>query len=172
MFIREKGLLGGVSTEAKGIIESHKTWQTYKEGDLIFKEGEEAGHLYMLDDGKVDLLVGKQQETRFLAYYPGEVFGWSALLRPHRYLSTARCMTQSAVSRISIEAIRRILEGLPRGRHPDLPEPGRYPGQEIDRGVPGSAGGAQAGDLWWVGVDLGLLEFGQIQNYAFPRRTP
>ncbi len=113
MFIREKGLLGGVSTEAKGIIESHKTWQTYKEGDLIFKEGEEAGHLYMLDDGKVDLLVGKQQETRFLAYYPGEVFGWSALLRPHRYLSTARCMTQSAVSRISIEAIRRILKDYP-----------------------------------------------------------
>ncbi len=113
MFIREKGLLGGVSTEAKGIIESHKTWQTYKEGDLIFKEGEEAGHLYMLDDGKVDLLVGKPQETRFLAYYPGEVFGWSALLRPHRYLSTARCMTQSAVSRISIEAIRRILKDYP-----------------------------------------------------------
>ncbi len=113
MFIREKGLLGGVSTEAKGIIESHKTWQTYKEGDLIFKEGEEAGHLYMLDDGKVDLLVGKPQETRFLAYYPGEVFGWSALLRPHRYLSTARCMTQSAVSRISIEAIRRIVKDYP-----------------------------------------------------------
>ena len=102
-----------MSTEAKGIIESHKTRQTYKEGDLIFKEGEEAGHLYMLDDGKVDLLVGKQQETRFLAYYPGEVFGWSALLRPHRYLSTARCMTQSAVSRISIEAIRRILKDYP-----------------------------------------------------------
>ncbi len=113
MFIREKGLLGGVSTEARGIIESHKTRQTYKEGDLIFKEGEEAGHLYMLDDGKVDLLVGKQQETRFLAYYPGEVFGWSALLRPHRYLSTARCMTQSAVSRISIEAIRRIVKDYP-----------------------------------------------------------
>jgi CRP-like cAMP-binding protein len=113
MFIREKGLLGGVSTEARGIIESHKTRQTYKEGDLIFKEGEEAGHLYMLDDGKVDLLVGKPQETRFLAYYPGEVFGWSALLRPHRYLSTARCMTQSAVSRISIEAIRRIVKDYP-----------------------------------------------------------
>ncbi len=113
MFIREKGLLGGVSTEARGIIESHKTRQTYKEGDLIFKEGEEASHLYMLDDGKVDLLVGKPQETRFLAYYPGEVFGWSALLRPHRYLSTARCMTQSAVSRISIEAIRRIVKDYP-----------------------------------------------------------
>jgi CRP-like cAMP-binding protein len=113
MFVREKGLLRGVSTEARGIIESHKRRQTYREGDLIFKEGEEAGHLYMLDDGKVDLLVGKPQETRFLAYYPGEVFGWSALLRPHRYLSTARCMTQSAVSRISIEAIRRIVKDYP-----------------------------------------------------------
>ena len=113
MFIGQAELLGGVSTEARGIIESHKTRQTFEEGELIFKEGAEADHFYMLDSGKVDLVVGEPQETRFLAYYPGEIFGWSALVRPHRYLSTARCMTQSAVSRISVEAIHRIVNDYP-----------------------------------------------------------
>ena len=114
MFIGEKELLDGISTEAVSIIESHKTKQTYREGDLIFREGEQAGHFYMLDDGKVDLLVGKSRQVRFLAFYPGEILGWSALVRPHCYLSTARCMTPSTVSRISVEAINRIVTDHPK----------------------------------------------------------
>ena len=114
MFIGQTRLLGGVSTEAKGIIEIYKTRQTFEEGELIFREGAAANYFYMLDEGKVDLLVGEPQETRFLAYYPGEIFGWSALVRPHRYLSTARCMTPSAVSRISVEAIRRMVKDCPK----------------------------------------------------------
>ncbi len=113
MFIKKEELFDGVSAGARGVIEKHRTTQTYREGESVFQEGEEAHYFYMLEDGKVDLVVGEPRETRFLAYYPGEIFGWSALVKPHRYLAQARCMTQSTVSRVPIEAIVRIMKDYP-----------------------------------------------------------
>ncbi|MGA3174501.1 MAG: cyclic nucleotide-binding domain-containing protein [Syntrophorhabdales bacterium] len=113
MFIRQGELLDGVSAEARGVIESYRTKQTCKEGGSVFQENEEARYFYILEDGKVDLVVGEPQETRFLAYYPGEIFGWSALVKPHRYLAQARCMTDSTMWRVPIEAIDRVIEDYP-----------------------------------------------------------
>ena len=113
MFIKKEELLDGISADARGVIEKHKTTQTYRAGETVFQEGEEAHYFYMLEDGKVDLVVGGPRETRFLAYYPGEIFGWSALVKPHRYLAQARCMTQSTISRVPIEAIVRIMKDYP-----------------------------------------------------------
>ncbi|MGD0486739.1 MAG: cyclic nucleotide-binding domain-containing protein [Syntrophorhabdales bacterium] len=113
MFIKQEELFDGISADARGVIERHKTKQIYREEEPVFQEGEEAHYFYMLEDGKVDLVVGEPRETRFLAYYPGEIFGWSALVKPHRYLAQARCMTQSTISRVPVEAIIRIIKDYP-----------------------------------------------------------
>ncbi len=113
MFIKQEELFEGISAGAKGLIEKHKMKQTYGEGESIFREGEEAHYFYMLEDGKVDLVVGAPRETRFLASYPGEIFGWSALVKPHHYLAEARCMTQSTIWRVSMEAIVHIIKDYP-----------------------------------------------------------
>jgi CRP/FNR family transcriptional regulator, cyclic AMP receptor protein len=105
MFIRQAELFEGVSSGANGVIDRQKRKQSYKEGGLVFQEGDAAQYLYILEEGKVDLFVGRQEEMHFLVYYPGEIFGWSALVKPHQYLAHARCVTDCTVSRVPKQAI-------------------------------------------------------------------
>jgi CRP-like cAMP-binding protein len=88
-----------------------------KAGDLIFQEGGVGHFFYMLEDGKVDLYIGKQEEARFLVFYPGEIFGWSALIGTHRYLATARCVADSIVTRIPTSAVDELLKDYPLDGH-------------------------------------------------------
>jgi len=113
MFIRQAELFEGVSAEAKSVIEKQKTKQSYKEGGLVFREDDDAQYFYILEEGKVDLFVGRQEETHFLVFYPGEIFGWSALVKPHRYLAHARCVTDCTVSRMPRKAIDEIVKAYP-----------------------------------------------------------
>jgi len=113
MFIRQAELFEGVSPEANAIMERNKTKQSYKEGDIVFQEADEARCFYIIEDGKVGLFVGRQEEMHFLVDYPGEIFGWSALVQPHRYLAHARCMTECSVSRVSMQAMDEIVKEYP-----------------------------------------------------------
>ncbi len=113
MFIKQAELFEGLSAGAKHLIESRGMEQTYKAGDLIFQEGGVGHFFYMLEDGRVDLYIGKQEEARFLVFYPGEIFGWSALIGTHRYLATARCMADSIVTRIPTSAVDEVLKDYP-----------------------------------------------------------
>ena len=113
MFIRQAELFEGMSSGAKGVIDRQKTKQSYKEGGLVFQEGDAAEYFYILEDGKVDLFVGRQEEIHFLVYYPGEVFGWSALVEPHQYLAHARCVTDCTVSRVPKRAIDELVRDYP-----------------------------------------------------------
>ena len=114
MFIKQAELFEGVSTGAKHLIESRGMEQTYKVGDLIFQEGGEGRFFYMLEDGKVDLYIGKREEARFLVHYPGEIFGWSALIATRKYLATARCVADSVVTRVPISTVDEVLKDYPR----------------------------------------------------------
>jgi len=113
MFIKQAELFEGVSAGAKHLIESRGMEQTCKAGDLIFQEGSVGHFFYMLEDGKIDLYIGKQEQARFLVYYPGEIFGWSALLATRRYLATAKCMADSVITRVPVSSIDEVLKDYP-----------------------------------------------------------
>ena len=49
----------------------------------------------------------------FLVFYPGEIFGWSALVQPHRYLAHAGCVTDCTVSKVPRQAIDDIVKEYP-----------------------------------------------------------
>ena len=113
MFIRQADLFEGISANAKRIIEAQGIERSHKAEDVVFKEGDDAEYFYMLEEGKVDLFVGKQEEVRFLVYYPGEIFGWSALVKPHRYLASARCATESTITKVPRTAVDIIAKDYP-----------------------------------------------------------
>jgi len=113
MFIKQAELFDGVGAGAKHLIESRGTEQTCKAGDVIFQEGSVGHFFYMLEDGKVDLYIGKQEEARFLVFYPGEIFGWSSLIGTRRYLATARCAADSVVTRIPVSVVDEVLKDYP-----------------------------------------------------------
>ena len=93
---------------------------SYREGMMMFKEGDKATEFYVLTEGRVAL----EMEVRPVPDRPaiptavevvskGEAFGWSALVEPHVYTLSARCMTHCAVLAIKGDLLRKAIEDDP-----------------------------------------------------------
>ena len=69
-------------------------------GEQIFKEGDDATHLYVVKDGLVDirfeLPARETSEAHTLSTLPEkEIFGWSSMLPPFRYKLSAYCESEA-----------------------------------------------------------------------------
>ena len=89
---------------------------SYRKGEMIFREGDEATELYVLTDGRVAL----EMEVRPMPDRPAiptavevvtksETFGWSALVEPYVYTLSARCMTNCTVLTIKGSMLRKVM---------------------------------------------------------------
>ena len=89
---------------------------SYREGEVILKEGDESAELYLLTNGRVAL----EMEVRPVPDRPaiptavevvtkGEVFGWSAVVEPCIYKLSARCMTNCTVLAIKGDLLRKVM---------------------------------------------------------------
>jgi CRP-like cAMP-binding protein len=79
---------------------SHSTVRSFPEGEIVFRQGEEANHLYILVEGAVDLTLTTLEEVGFMTSKidkEGAVFGTPALMEPYRYNVTATCLKASRV---------------------------------------------------------------------------
>ena len=112
MFPRKAEWFGGISIDAQRVIDDLGTRQTSKAGEVIFREEEEGRYFYILEQGRINYLVGKA-EICFLVAYPGEIFGWSSIVAPHRYIATALAINDSTLTRVPREAIERIADEYP-----------------------------------------------------------
>ena len=72
--------------------------------DVIFEQGEEARLLYVLIEGRVQLLLRLTSPSQVAKEYlvvemvtTGDFFGWSALVAPHVYVLAAVCLEPSSV---------------------------------------------------------------------------
>ena len=70
-------------------------------GNYIFREGEDAEHLYSIIDGKVGLEIEKNSSTRILldTLPQGRMFGFSALVdtEEKKYTSSVKAMAETKV---------------------------------------------------------------------------
>ena len=80
----------------------------YQPGEVIFRAGDEARHLYVLKEGQVDLVMEvppqpNQAATKVVVdiITTGGFFGWSALVGPHVYVMSAICQEPSQVVMLS-----------------------------------------------------------------------
>jgi NADP-reducing hydrogenase subunit HndB len=69
---------------------------TYRKGDRIFQEGDEAHHLWIVKEGQVDVgfeLPGRTaSEVHALSTVPaGKAFGWSSFVPPNKYRLSSYC---------------------------------------------------------------------------------
>lgn len=89
----------------------------YKKGEFIFREGEKADKLHFLIDGSVALLVNltSRPESVTVSFIsaPFQSFGWSGVVPPHNYTSSAKCDEDSHVFMISAEPFMKLLEKNP-----------------------------------------------------------
>ena len=112
-------LFSGLSqTELSGIAKLCRE-RTYEGGSVIFTIGGSAADIYLLETGKVDIQIefkiyDYEVMTTVYTVGKGEIFGWSALVPPHRLTASARCEGKADVIMINGKELMGILE---RDRH-------------------------------------------------------
>ncbi len=91
--------------------------KTYQPQEVIFYAGQPAEHLYVLVEGKVDLVAGvstpqpeSSSPTLIIIISKGGVFGWPALVPPHIFSLTAIAKTSVQVLTIGGSDIRNLFQ--------------------------------------------------------------
>lgn len=83
----------------------------YEPGAELFREGEEANQFGIVRSGRVALrvLVPERGMVTILSVEPGDVIGWSALVQPYRWTSTAEALEPVEVVEFEGAALRGLL---------------------------------------------------------------
>ncbi len=96
---------------------SHSTVESFPEGKIIFQENEEAGYLYVLLQGAIDLSAMAQEKIGILTSQiqkEGTLFGLPSLIEPYRYNVTAKCLVPSKVIKIDADRLKKNMEQDPQ----------------------------------------------------------
>lgn len=94
--------------------------ETFRESDLVLNEEEPAEKMYVVDRGKVALEkkieIGRHSTTRnaTIGYVgPGEIFGFSTLVSPNKYSTSAICLEPTRLIEIDGKKLYDYLQSHP-----------------------------------------------------------
>jgi CRP-like cAMP-binding protein len=96
---------------------SHSSVESFPESKTIFRQGDEANHLYLLIEGMIDLSFKTGEKIDILTSKvekEGAAFGVPSLIEPFRYNVTATCLKSSKIFVIDAARIRMEMEKDPR----------------------------------------------------------
>ncbi len=87
--------------------------ERYKTGEFIFREGGQATKMFLLLEGRVEMLMSTNAEGTkhelVMTVGPGEVFGWSALVEPYQLTASAHCVTPVRVVSILGAGVQALM---------------------------------------------------------------
>ena len=91
---------------------------TLQRGEELFRLGETADRLFVIQRGRMKLTLpmqvrGREQHVLVEERGPGETIGWSALIPPYRFTLTATAPLETEVVAISREALQRHFRDYP-----------------------------------------------------------
>ena len=88
-----------------------------KKGEFVFREGEKADQLHFLISGSIALRVKLTSKPEHVTVSfvgkPYESFGWSGVVPPYHYTSSAICEEDSQILVVPSEKLMQILEKHP-----------------------------------------------------------
>ncbi len=109
---REKSIFCELKGESLGIINTSKTCNYFKKGQIIFSEGFQPMALYCINSGKVKLVQlgdnGREQIVRLKK--EGDILGYRALLSGEKYFATAIALEDCSICSIPKEQFFKVLE--------------------------------------------------------------
>ncbi len=128
-------IFDGIPTDTMHRIGQLAQRHDYEQDEVIFREGQEASHLYGVLNGEVELSIlfrdrVMQADIQYEEYVhkrvdiiekeivievlgPGEIFSWSAFSAPHRLTSTAVCSRPTQVFAIEASGLKALLAQAP-----------------------------------------------------------
>jgi len=116
-WLRKTELFGTLSESQLNTLLSHSSVESFPDGKTIFRQGDEANHLYILIEGVVDLSVKTGEKVDFLTSKiekEGAAFGIPSLIEPFRYNVTATCLKLSKLLVINAVRVRMEMESDPK----------------------------------------------------------
>ena len=87
---------------------------SHKEGDSLFHAGDQASFFYVLLKGSVKLSLGDTGPVVYMARHPGEIIGWSGLIRRDVYSASGECMEATNLLKFNRDHFLEILEIYPQ----------------------------------------------------------
>jgi CRP-like cAMP-binding protein len=113
MFIQEVELFKGIPSHIIDEIAELVTQESHPAGHVLFREGDFADYLYILEEGDLDLTVKRDKQLSFSVDKTGSVFGWSSLVEPNLYTAKAECVKESRVIKIDADRLMRVFQKHP-----------------------------------------------------------
>jgi len=113
MFIQEVELFKGIPSHIIDEIAEIVTEESHPAGHVLFREGDFADYLYILEEGELDLTITKGKQLSFPVDKTGSVFGWSSLVEPNLYTAKAECVKESRVIKIDADRLMRVFQKHP-----------------------------------------------------------
>lgn len=113
MIIERAELFSDLSVEAINDIKTYVSEESYDKGAILFRQDDPADHFFILMDGRVELIVGKQGEIDYTVGRSGEIFGLSSMVDRETYTADAKCAAPTKVARISKKKLSAVLERYP-----------------------------------------------------------
>ena len=116
-WLKKTELFGGLNESHLNTILARSSVESFPEGKIIFRQGQEAIRLYILIEGMVNLTVKTQEQTDFMTSKiekEGAAFGIPSLIEPFRYNVTATCLKQTRVLSIEADHLMKKMEENPK----------------------------------------------------------
>ena len=90
--LAEHPFLKGLTPAQIGTITGCAFNQRFAPGEFLFREGEEAGHFFIVRQGRVAIEIGAEprEAMTIQTVSDGEILGWSWLVPPYRWRFSAR----------------------------------------------------------------------------------
>jgi len=112
-------LLIGLSSAEVEQVMALGTRITVPSGGALFKLGDPADRIFLVERGRIQLTLpmqvrGREEEILVEEKSPGQTVGWSALIPPHRFTLSARAPLTSEATALPRERLQQFLEGSPR----------------------------------------------------------
>jgi CRP-like cAMP-binding protein len=114
MIVQDIYLFKGIDRKVADEIASISSEESYASDTVLFQKGENAGNLYILKEGKVNLVIKDGGSVFYMLTEPGEVFGWSSMVESGEYSATAVSVTDLKVLRIETEKLEKIFSLHPK----------------------------------------------------------
>lgn len=109
-------LFAGIPEGTLAQINALAKREEFPQGGTLYEVGDPADDFYVLESGRVEFLIGRDERTRPAGFMlrKGEVFGWAALLesQPVR-IARATCLEKSTLLRINGRQAVSVLEADP-----------------------------------------------------------
>ena len=113
--LRATGLFAELSDEALGHVLAAATSRRLRRGDVLFDEGDEPDHLYVVEDGRIAIAnrSADGRESVVALMERGDLFGEMGLLDGLGRSAEARALEPSQVPEIPFAPVRAVFERGP-----------------------------------------------------------